>query len=369
MNHSDIQSRMASYLDGELALGDRALFDGHLDNCESCSRELREMRSTINLLRRLPTPEPPADLVDQVMHRIAEGEGQPDWLGRLGDTLAIIFAPRITIPVTALVAGLAITFVSGDLQLRSLDFRQLPHTETVAAIVPGVAGSTEAALGQTLARTIKVEVRVDSQAVQAPRQTNASSYASRSSADVGKRAQGGSGAFLYRVANEPLGPLRRQARERNFFSASPSRVGPYLGASAVSHQDLLVGGYPVQWGQGADPFRVSRVASSRTGSTTSGNDSASRSDRRREELDYRLRYLLQDPPGFAKGIAEVSLAERELWLRELAVRANETGDFERVELALSSSGDPAAEELAREFVHSLNKLRATWAEAEVQPAP
>ena len=74
MNHSDIQSRMASYLDGELALGQRALFDAHLDGCEACSTELSDMRATINLLRRLPSPEPPADLVDQIMRRVAEGE-------------------------------------------------------------------------------------------------------------------------------------------------------------------------------------------------------------------------------------------------------------------------------------------------------
>ena len=67
MNHSDIQSRMANYLEGELALGDRALFDGHLDSCESCSGELSEMRATINLLRRLPTPEPPATGLNTVV--------------------------------------------------------------------------------------------------------------------------------------------------------------------------------------------------------------------------------------------------------------------------------------------------------------
>ena len=38
MNHSDIQARMADYLDGELNLDKRALFDGHLDHCEDKRR-------------------------------------------------------------------------------------------------------------------------------------------------------------------------------------------------------------------------------------------------------------------------------------------------------------------------------------------
>ena len=59
MNHSDIQGRMADYLEGELSLGNRALFDAHLDGCGDCSRDLSAMRETIGLLRSLPAPEPP----------------------------------------------------------------------------------------------------------------------------------------------------------------------------------------------------------------------------------------------------------------------------------------------------------------------
>lgn len=365
MNHSDIQTRMASYLEGELALGDRARFDGHLDNCEPCSRELAEMRATINLLRRLPTPEPPSDLVEQVMRRIAEGEGQPSWLGRVADALSVILAPRFSIPATALAAGLAITFVSGDLQFRALDLMRPAQPVKVASILPGSSTNSPAAAQQRRPAGIRVNLRIESNSAQPPQFV--------ASAPFGRAAvqrPDGSGAFLYRdrVASEPLGPLRRQARAADSLATTPTRMGPYLGASAVTHQTPTVGDFPMQWTQDAEPFSMSRVASFRTaiGSSDSNPSGLSRTDRRREELDHRLQYLLQDPPGFARGIAAVSLAERELWLRELARRADEIGEFERVELALSSSSDPDARALARQFARGLEPLRAGWAEADVQ---
>ena len=118
MNHSDIQNRMADYLEGDLSLAKRALFDAHLDACEDCSTELAEMRETIRLLRRLPTPEPPANLTDNVMRRIGEGEGQPELLDRMARWLSELsgnlVAPRFAVPVAALVAGLAVVLVTGD---------------------------------------------------------------------------------------------------------------------------------------------------------------------------------------------------------------------------------------------------------------
>jgi hypothetical protein len=405
VNHSDIQSRMASYLDGELALGERALFDAHLDSCEPCSGELADMRATINLLRRLPTPEPPPDLVDQVMSRIAEGEGQPSWLGRVSDVLSSVFVPRFTIPATALAAGLAITFVSGDLQFRPLNSGSALGGPEVAALVPGLSGSAEQAAPARGQGGIQIAVQFESKADPTPRQLAPSSRQSQAPRQYA-RNQSGSGAFLYRVANEPLVPMRRQARDvapdllvrsdpnsnrptelrgrGGSFANAPVRVGPYLGASAVTEQDLGIGVYQLQWGQSSEPVStMARVASERpaggspatslsagsVASDSSGASAQSRTDRRREELDFRLRYLLQDPPGFAKQLSDVSLAERELWLRELATRAEEVGEFDRVKLALSSSGDPAAEELARGFLRAADQKQATWAEAEVPTAP
>ncbi len=418
MNHSDIQSRMAGYLDGELALGERALFDAHLDQCEPCSRELAEMRSTIGLLRRLPTPEPPPDLVDQVMRRIAEGEGRPTWLGRMSDAVSQILAPRFMIPATALAAGLALTFIPGDLPLRLQDLGRASRNPEVAALIPASSsGAVRDGAGRTLNRSqtaggTRLEVRIESNARGSSPVAGADSsgllavggrLAPRHSSLHGP-VQDGSGSFLYRVANEPLGPLRRQTRNGasdfvmraedplsgrsqaptdpraglGLFAVAPTREGPYLGASAVSSQDLGISVYQWRWSDGSSPLSMSRVSAQKTASglvarrqaeATSGDVELSKTERRRRKLDERLRFLLQDPPGFARGFAAVGLAERELWLRELAVRADEVGEVDRGRRVLSTSGDPTARELAEDFSRSLRQGKASWAEVDIESAP
>jgi len=76
MNHREIQRRMGEYLQGDLPLAQRALFDGHLDGCPACAAELRALRETIQRLRELPTPNVPTHLADRVVARIADGEGR-----------------------------------------------------------------------------------------------------------------------------------------------------------------------------------------------------------------------------------------------------------------------------------------------------
>ena len=67
---------MADYLEGDLHLTKRALFDAHLAACDSCTREFDELRRTVALLRDLPMPEPPPFLAGKVMARIRQGEGR-----------------------------------------------------------------------------------------------------------------------------------------------------------------------------------------------------------------------------------------------------------------------------------------------------
>jgi anti-sigma factor RsiW len=49
VKHSDVQDHMADYLEGDLPLERRALFDAHLDDCEACLSEIREVQRTITL--------------------------------------------------------------------------------------------------------------------------------------------------------------------------------------------------------------------------------------------------------------------------------------------------------------------------------
>lgn len=108
---------MAEYLEGDLALERRALFDAHLDGCAECSSELSELRSTIGLLRALPDVEAPPQLTNDVMRRIRLGEATPTGFARVGEFIRDLFAPGIAIPAGAMVAAFALAVSSGQFQM------------------------------------------------------------------------------------------------------------------------------------------------------------------------------------------------------------------------------------------------------------
>jgi len=101
VNCARVRSHLCDYLEGDLALKARTLFDEHLECCASCALEVRELRSTVGLLRSLPAPQPPAHLASEVMRRIDSGEGR---MRRTPAVIRRVFDPRV---VAALAAGLA----------------------------------------------------------------------------------------------------------------------------------------------------------------------------------------------------------------------------------------------------------------------
>lgn len=378
MNHSDIQSRMARYLDGDLSLDARALFDAHLDRCEACSRELSEMRDTIRVLRSLPAEEPPLNFVSDVMARIAEGEGQPSFWGRLIDQASRVLVPRIAIPISAVAAALTLTVMSGDLSLGTLNLD--PATSE-----PGIAGvsltprsqapPSQATQGALAAPTRVATVTAETRARQA--ESIRVSNTLRNARMAEPRATGGAASFLYRVANdrtsvEGMGPIRRMPSEHDVASrllfmggGTSSRPGPYFGASAAPSIDLgsttlLVNGPSLAGAQatgGLAPVAVTRLVPN----AVQRDEDLSAEQLRNRELDARLRFLEVDPPGFAQRQAQLTLAEQELWMREIAARAEELGDVERVLSALEGSGDPESSGLALAFESAVKSQRESWA--------
>ncbi|MFT5441521.1 MAG: hypothetical protein ACI8W3_000562 [Myxococcota bacterium] len=384
MNHSDIQSRMADYLDGELPLDSRALFDAHLDQCSPCSTELAEMRDTIRMLRTLPYPEPPESFVADVMKRIDEGEGQADWFGRLLEQLSQIFVPRFAIPATAVAAALTLTFMTGDLNLRTLDPTSRPGQLEVAGFALDSQSAAQGRASQ-LRERVQVPVRVVANRMdqgsslptaraETMRVARAQQWLGQGLAAPNRDASAGS--FLFRISSDQLGPMRRQPRETDFagrmmlMNGFSQGVGPYLGASAAPPMSLGATSTTLRTGargQNLQPVAVSRTAAT-FGADAGADDSAfSPEERRNQELDARLAFLIQDPTGFAMRQAETSLAARELWLQQLAARAEELGEVERVMSALEGSGDRNSLNLARDFDTALKQNRASWASAEAKP--
>lgn len=369
MNHSDIQSRMQAYLDGELSLDKRALFDAHLDTCDGCSAELTEMRETIRLLRNLPTPEPPSDFVANVMQRIEEGEGQPGWLAALVDRLHPLFVPRFAIPATAAAAALGLTVLSGNLEL--------PGAQP-GATAPAASFASLDAVPQTLRATearVANPVRV-AQASPPARQASAETVRVASpTPPVRYGGNTGAGSFLARVAGDQLGPMRREAntggaQARVFLMSDMGQLGPVVGASAAPSIALGTGSIHTT---GADRGaldlasrpRIHPVSVSRLDAVpVVGEDSSTPEERRNRELDMRLNALINDPPGFAQMQSRATPVEQDLWMTELAARAEELGDVERVLAALEGSGDAGASQLATAFSNAVAQNRAAWAAAE-----
>jgi hypothetical protein len=128
---------MGEYLQGDLSLGQRALFDAHLDGCETCAEDLRALRSTVQLLRELPTPEVPPHLVDRVIARIEDGDGRSRWWDGLVDFWDAIDPARYLPPLAAAALTSAAVIVGvRDLGLEIPGMRPPPGAPELASEAP-----------------------------------------------------------------------------------------------------------------------------------------------------------------------------------------------------------------------------------------
>lgn len=107
MKHDDVRDRLGDYLEGALALRDRALVDAHLDVCHVCLRELDELRTTVRMLRALSAVDEPADVTAEVMRRIIAGEAEPSWWQRFVDVVDAWARPRALVAVAVGATALA----------------------------------------------------------------------------------------------------------------------------------------------------------------------------------------------------------------------------------------------------------------------
>jgi hypothetical protein len=91
------------YLERELPPKERSRMTAHLAECPECAEELRELESTVALLRRLPEAEVPPALAASVMARVRSGEAEP---GGLLQWLRSLATPAVAVPLAAGLAGL-----------------------------------------------------------------------------------------------------------------------------------------------------------------------------------------------------------------------------------------------------------------------
>ncbi|MBM4047182.1 MAG: hypothetical protein FJ279_18925, partial [Planctomycetes bacterium] len=142
MKCHEIVELLSEYLDGELDVGSRSEVDGHLAVCESCQRELHQLKATISLVASLPKATAPAALAQRVGEE-AQDEMQaaaskrrlwylfPALAAAAAVLIAIQIAPRRTPPTPETEWNSLKTLSSDEI---AANMRNAPARETVPAL-------------------------------------------------------------------------------------------------------------------------------------------------------------------------------------------------------------------------------------------
>ncbi len=363
MNHAVVTEYLADYLEGDLALDQRALVDAHLDGCPECALEVREMQQTIRLLRALPEPEPPPMIAANVMRRIRAGETRPSFFGRIQRALGGVLEPSFVLPASAMaVAALVIFAIQDGGRLTNAFFVTADSAgqwtpqgsgEPLAAsgplrAAPTAAGEFDRNFGASVARELAA--------------------APIPSPGFGPVETGREGDFA-----APRAAARREGlrADSNFAVRDPMAVAPWdsqparrggsgpSGASASFFGDpVLAQGFAAEV-PGAGPTSVSSRVSGGTGTAvptalsrrTPGAGQGLRAEEAGGEdpRDVWLARALENPVEFAQYIARHNLAEQELWVERLTERALSRGLFTELVDGLRAAGDDKTSWLADDF--------------------
>ena len=302
MNHADVRNQMADYLEGDLSLGPRALFDAHLDECPDCAAEVAQLRRTIGALRNLPDPEPPPMFVQDVMRRVRLGEARPTFWDHARSFTDFVLSPKILAPISA--AAIAAGIVIGTEPLRVLmdqpggltaQVSQTPMPIQVAGLANPFVRPDETVRQQGLSPGAKMVARSEMiEASTAP--TRFSDWTS--------------------VESFPSSRV-----------TAPT-ISIAIRSGNMGSRDLARGGWrPSAYLPAQPPLAAEALPTA----------------------DDWLGVVEREPDEFAMEMATRSLAEREHWIESLSRRAVEQGRLDSVVSALRNSPDPLTRALADEM--------------------
>lgn len=347
MNHADVKRCLPDYLEGDLPLDDRALVDGHLDDCPDCAREVAELEQTIALLRGLPEPETPPMIAANVMRRIRAGETAPGPLTRFWRGLSSIFEPSFVLPASAAAAAALVVVVLQ--QPDSIGGWVGPEREadglrrSAEAVAPSIALDAAAGRGASSGPTSMLTRR----APVAPSALVASTAplgGLRVERVTESPARIAADAFSDRVESPTLsrsGPGRLAAGPPPGFVATPRAQGFAGLPSAMPVAGPLTPGMLGSLRSASTSFASASDAASAPGTSHGApglREPASGADPR----DHWLAVGLARPVDFARFVAGKSLAEQELWIARLADRAVERALLEPLVRTLEETGDATA---------------------------
>ena len=315
MKHSDVHNLMADYLEGDLELDQRALFDAHLDDCPDCAEDVAGMRGTISLLHSLPDPVVPEEMSGQIMRRVRSGEMYPAWRDALRAIFAPLLEPRILAPVSAGVLVIGLVLGSSEF----LEVRRVgPETTPALASTTGGPNST-GALASTAENSPRF-VLIQNAAQRAP----AAGFRPTPKQEMI--------ALSTLMANSsPLGEIKFNVGPLPLLAARPEHDH----MQKQSQYELV-------------SVRPDDSASRAMVRMPSNSSSALERARQPSAEDWLVR-IQDDPAGFASRLAFASLAEQELWVQHLAKVARQNNELNEVVASLRSSPSRGARLLADDF--------------------
>ncbi|MHA7839132.1 MAG: anti-sigma factor family protein [bacterium] len=388
MNHADVKSHLADYLEGDLPLDARALVDAHLDGCEACANEVDQMQQTIRLLRMLPEPETPPQIAANVMRRIRAGETRPGLLSRVGRALGSVLEPSFVLPAASLAAVALVVMVVRDPSSlsRSLSTSPVPSVGSDGweasgsssrpglGIGPGspltardpLAAGLEPELGRVFGAPAAQDFRSVGNSVggTGPRTLWDDSGAAARGAPRQARIRielgplGSQGSIFFQ--DPILAPRGSVSREETIAAPGSLRASPraWVMADASRHSGSSLGSGSSR-GDG-EGLALSRVQSGALPSIRIPELDASVAEEQGATKDKRDEWIalgLADPAGFARYLASQNLAEQELWISRLSARAEARGLLEALVQGLRESGDSVATVVAEDFEAESMRLK------------
>ena len=369
MNHADVRGRMADYLEGDLVLSERALFDGHLDGCESCSHEFTQLRDTVRLLRSLPDPQPPALLVENVMRRIRSGEGSVRLLDHIRAGLSLVARPQLAVPATALAIGL--TLASGKFEDWQLVVRGFVAEPARSLAALGSEDGRVPTSQRTVADGVKSQRPNDPAALRlADNRTlvpEDSPVVADGLRERRRREADSNPARTIRIVVPPPAVARAPRISIQIpIGRTDAKVGATRVVTAWQPRSVLTAARP--FASSAIPrtepaanrvLQPSRLdpASVQGSVFTPLEPGAERERRKRAELDGRLDRMIGHPALFSREFASLTTTEQEIWLQALAEYALTERRGQEAIRSLRQAASPITLELATAFSAELRRMR------------
>lgn len=176
--HIEVE-QLSAYLDGQLALAERARVESHLQGCAACARELESLRRTVALVQALPrVPVPRAFTLSEAQVGIRQRRAQGAWSGGLLRGLGVATAFALVAVVAAVVLRQPAWAPSATVAREAPSAASLTQ-EAAPAAAPAIARAPEqpqalsvetATVEQAAAATVAVETTAE-QAAAAPTMT------------------------------------------------------------------------------------------------------------------------------------------------------------------------------------------------------